>query len=876
MNKEQESNSPILTPDQRLRVFVSSTLAELAEERAAVARAISTLRLTPVLFELGARAHAPRELYRAYLAQSDIFIGLYWQRYGWVGPEMDISGLEDEFRLSVSMPRLLYVKTPAPDREPGLTAMIRQLQTEGIVSYRSFRTPRELGQLVRDDLAVLLSERFATGNGGADRAVSPASSGGRRAPRSLPVASTSLIGREHDIVEISKLLETPAVRLVTLTGPGGVGKTRLAIAVGMRLENRYPHGVVFVALASITQPELVLLRIAAALGVSIEGERAPVDAVAEHVAETPTLLVLDNLEQVIGSASELDQLLARCPRLQIVTTSRTVLRLRAEREYPVGPFTVLPFAGRPSIEQVASLPAVQLFVDRARAVRHDFALTEENALSVAEICRRLDGLPLAIELAAARIRLLKPVALLARLGSSLDALGAGPVDLPERQRTLRATVEWSMGLLEDAQQQMLATLSVFVEGWTVEAAVHVSELTEERTLDLLDALAGHSLVSVDTTNVEPRFRMLTSIRELAGERLAATDRADIERRHAKYFGALVENADWPAERHAEWAERLRTEEGNLGIAIRWFFNHEIAPLPHMFRILWLFWQMRDRMPEGRAWIQELRLRADALDERAQAELLLISAVTAAEVGDDEGALAAAEGLKRLEGRIDDPYLEAAVQLAISWVRPIVDDFDGALRAASTALDGFRLQNEPFRAWAALTVGLLETTVGRHDAAHAHLTEARDFGGQFGNHWLESAARTQLASLVMRNGHLDEARALLVKSVDASEDTELSTQTVIFALVAAAQLAVVEGNLRHAALALGAADGLRQRAGLKAWPSTRRGEAELVARVAGTLDPKVFKEVFETGSQLNRRDAIALVRKVPDGDSRAYGRGEMSR
>ncbi len=213
-------------------------------------------------------------------------------------------------------------------------------------------------------------------------------------------------------------------------------------------------------------------------------------------------------------------------------------------------------------------------------------MTDDNALAVAEICRRLDGLPLAIELAAARVRLLEPEALLARLGSRLDALGTGPVDLPERQRTLRATVEWSVGLLDDAEQHMLATLSIFVEGWTVEAAVHVSGLTEDRTLDLLDSLAGHSLVSVDATDAGPRFRMLAAIRELAAERLAAgADLADVERRHAEYFGALVENADWPAERQAEWAERLRTEEGNLGVAIRWFFTHDIAPLPHIFLIL---------------------------------------------------------------------------------------------------------------------------------------------------------------------------------------------------------------------------------------------------------------------------------------------------
>jgi predicted ATPase len=864
MTEEQPGNVAIRTPDQRLRVFVSSTLAELAEERAAVARAISALRLTPVLFELGARPHAPRELYRAYLAQSDIFIGLYWQRYGWVGPGMDISGLEDEFRLSHSIPRLLYVKTPAPDREPGLTTMIEELQTEGTDSYRTFGTPRELGRLVRDDLALLLSERFAAADSRADRSASPASNTDRRGPRSLPVTSTSLIGREQDIVEVSKLLAKPEVRLVTLTGPGGIGKTRLAIAVGEQLDDRYPQGTVFVPLASIAQPELVLPRVAAAVGVTIEGVRPPLDVLVEQFAETPTLLVLDNLEQVVGVAPDLDQLLSRCPGLEILATSRTVLRLQAEREYPVGPLTVPAFSGRAPIEQLASLPAVKLFVDRAQAVRYDFALTDDNALAIVEICRRLDGLPLAIELAAARARLLEPDALLARLGSRLDALGTGPVDLPERQRTLRATVEWSVRLLDDAEQHMLATLSIFVEGWTLEAAVHVSGLTEDRTLDLLDSLAGHSLVSVDATEVGPRFRMLGAIREVAAERLAAgADLTDVERRHAEYFGALVENADWPAERQAEWAERLRTEEGNVGVAIRWFFTHDIAPLPHIFLILWLFWQLRDGMSEGRAWIQELLLRADALEDRAQAELLLISAVTAVEVGDDDSAQAAVEGIERLEGRIDDPYLERAAQLARSWILPIVDDFDGALQAASTALDGFRQQNEPFMAWAALTVGLLEMTLGRYDAAREYLTEADELGGQFGNKWLESAARTQLVSLAVRGGDLDEARAQLLKSVNASEDTEPTIQTVTFSLVAYAQLALAEGDFRRAVMALGAADGLRQRAGLRAWPSMRRGEAELLTRVAQEIDPEVFKDAFAAGSELNQREAVALVR----GDTR---------
>jgi predicted ATPase len=859
MTEKQEESGAIRTPDQRLRVFVSSTLVELADERAAVARAISALGLTPVMFELGARPHPPRELYRAYLAQSDIFVGLYWQLYGWIGPDMEISGLEDEFRLSRSIPRLLYVKAPAPEREARLAAMIAELQTEGTDSYRSFGSPRELGRLVRDDLALLLSEAFTAGSRGG-RAPSAASDADGRAPRSLPVTSTSLIGREGDIVEVSELLRSPDVRLVTLTGPGGVGKTRLAIAVGGRLDERYPKGTAFVSLAAIDAPELVLPRIAAAVGAPMEGARQALDVLIDHFADEPALLVLDNLEQIVGVAPSLDQLLARCPGVEILATSRTVLRLRAEREFPVGALAVPSFSQRPPVDELASLPAVQLFVDRAQAVRHNFALTDDNVVAIVDICRLVDGLPLAIELAAARTRVMQPGALLARLQRSLDALGTGSIDLPERQRTLRATVEWSFGLLDEAEQRMLATLSVFVDGWTVEAAVDIADLTEDRTLDLLDALAGHSLVVVDPVDPEPRFHMLAAVREFARERLAdREDVADVERRHAEHFGAFVANADWPAAGQAEWAERLRADEENLRVAISWFLAHDIAPLPHLFRILWLFWQMKGRMPEGRAWINEVQHRADALDDHARAELLFTSAVTAVEVGDDESALAAVDGLADLVGQIDDPYLESAAQLAISWILPIVDDFDGALRAASMALDGFRLQNDPFVAFAALTVGMVEIALGNDDAARAHLATADELGGRFDNLWLRSSACAQLASLEVRIGHLDEARALLVRSVDAGDDAELSTLTVIFSLVTAAQLALADGDARRAAVALGAADGLRGRAGLKAWPSTRRREAELVTRVTQAADSWDFDEALRAGAQLSHREAVVFVR-----------------
>ena len=850
-----QSAEVIRTPDQRLRVFVSSTLAELADERAAVERAIEALRLTPVMFELGARPHPPQELYRAYLDQSDIFIGLYWQRYGWVGPGMDISGLEDEFRLSGSLPRLIYLKTPAPDLEPRLAAMIAKLQADATASYRTFKTPRELGRLVRDDLATLLSERFAS------TAPGPASTpAGTRAERSLPFVPTALMGREDDVAAVADLLESPAVRLVTLTGPGGIGKTRLAIAVAEAMEQRSPtRRTLFVPLASIVDPELVLPRVAAAAGAVVEGTRTPLDVLIEYLAENPLLLVLDNLEQVVGVAPDLDRLLSACPDVAILATSRAVLRLRAEHEYPVAPLSVPAFPESPSITEASLLPAVQLFIDRARAVRFHFELTDDNVAAVVEICRRLDGLPLAIELAAARIRLLDPVALLGRLENVLDALGTGPIDLPERQRGLRATIEWSVSLLDEEARNLMAALSVFVDGWTVTAAATVAELSDDRALDLLDALTGHSLVDAVGTAAGPRFRMLTTVREFATELLDTDGLGDgVRRRHAEFFRSVVEDVHWPTERQIDWVDRVRVDEENIRAAVQWFFAHDVTALPHLFRVLWLFWQMGDRMPEGRQWIDQLRLRADELADGDQAELLFTAAVTAVEVGDDDSALETVEAIRHWDGQLEDPTLVSALQLAVSWTVPILDDFDGAVKAATTALDGFRRSNDPLGAFALLTVGMLEMALDDDDGASTHLSEVDALGSQFGNNWLEASARTCLAMLAVRSGKLADADALLAESVRAIRETTPITLTVTFALVAKAHLALARGVTSRAAMALGAAEGLRARAGLRVWPIARRTERDLTASVAQQMDAEAYRVAFEAGAELPMRDALTLI------------------
>jgi predicted ATPase len=848
----------IRTPDRRLRVFVSSTLDELAEERRAVSRAVSALRLTPVMFEAGARPYPPAEVYRAYLTQADVFIGLYWQRYGQLVRGMHISGLEEEFNLSGGLPRLLYVKAPVLDREPRLADLLARIEEESSASYRSFRTPAELGRLVRDDLAVLLSERFATASG-QTAAEAPT---GARSPGRLPVSTTSLLGREQAVDEVAELIEHPGVRLVTLTGPGGVGKTRLAAAVGERLRDRFGTRTVFVPLDSVADPALVLAAIGRAAGVDLARTGAPVEALTEIFGDGAWLLILDPLEQVIQAAVDLGELLARCPGIAMLAVSRTVLGLRAEREYPVPP---LPLPADPAavpLQDLESWPAVALFVDRARAVRPGFALTEGNAAAVTEICRRLEGLPLAIELAAARTRLLDPAALLVRLAASLDALGAGAVDLPERQRTLRATVEWSVGLLEDAERSLLEVAAVFADGWTIHAAAEVAGLGEDRALELSEALARHSLVYVDATELGPRSRMLETVRGFVAERLTARpDAEQVARRHAGFYRALAEQTDRPLRGgdQGEWLERLDAEASNLAAAVRWHLVHDPGPLPHLFRVLWLFWALRDLEREARSWVEQLMPAFGTLDAQAGAELAWAAAVIASDTGDDPAALAACQRLAPLLAGIGDPFLRAASRLALALTLPVSGDFDGALREAGVALEEFRGQDElVFTATAAFTAGSLETALGRYDDALGHLREARSLAERAGGDWLAAGSRVQLGILAVLRGRLDQARALLEEALGLSLAAR-STAVVTLCLSGYAWLAFAEGDPERAARLAGAADGLRRRVGLRAWPHLRRLEADLVAQVRQRLGAGRFDQVFFAGCRLTQREAAAIVR-----------------
>jgi predicted ATPase len=681
----------------------------------------------------------------------------------------------------------------------------------------------------------------------------------------LPVQLSSFIGRERELEQAAAALSE--ARLVTLTGPGGTGKTRLAVAVGEQLSDQFAAGVAFVPLAAITDPGLVLAAVARAVGADLSGAGSPLQALAEWLGEDRWLLILDNLEQVVSAAGEIGELLARCPKVVILATSRTVLGLAAEHEYPVPPLR-LPDRAPGHATVLADLegsPAVALFVDRARAVHPGFAVTEGNAAAVAEICRRLEGLPLAIELAAARTRLLDPAALLARLAASLDTLGTGAVDLPERQRTLRATVDWSVGLLDDGERSLLEVLAVFSDGWAIEAAAQVAGLSEDRALELLEALARHSLIQLDHTGPDPRCRMLETVRAFVAERLAGRpDAADVRRRHAGYYRALAERADRPLRGDGQggWLERLQAEARNLAASVDWYLANEPGPLPHLFRILWPFWFLRDRQAEARPWVEELRSTAPPLDRQAHAELEWAATVTATEVGDDAAALAARGRLEPLLAEIQDPFLRGICHLAMGWTLPISDDFAGALREVTACLEELHGQVEPFfTAMAAYTAGAAETALGRPDGARQHLRVMRELADRFGYTWLTASAQLQVGTLAIVQGRPGQARELLDEALDLSLAIRI-TRNVTLCLAAFAQLALAEDDPQRAALLAGAAEGLRRRAGFSTWPMLRRGEAELESQIRQALGDDRFSQAFAAGSRLSQQEAVAAIRDNP--------------
>jgi predicted ATPase len=845
----------ISTPDQRLHVFVSSTLGELAEERESARATISGMRLTPVMFEAGARAHPPRELYRAYLAQSDIFVGIYWRSYGWVAPGEEVSGLEDEYALAGDRPKLIYVKA-ATDREPRLAALLERIQADDRVSYKHFEDAAELAELLADDLAIVLTERFTRST--------PAAPGSLRAAP-LPVPATPIVGRDGEVDAVVALLRQPSVRLVTLIGPGGIGKTRLALAVAGAVGGAEDlDGVWFVDLAAVSDPALVPEAIGARLGVRPEWDAPVLDLLVERLRGRRVLLVLDNVEQVQAAASDVARLLAECPGLRLLVTSRTALRLRGEQEISLTPLPT-PAAGDVSVETVARSAAVELFVARARQVRPGFVLTAGNAAAVAELCRRLDGIPLALELAAAQLRVLSPAALLARLTERMDRsldLATGPVDLPDRQRTLRAAVDWSYSLLGEPERALLSRLSVFVGTFTFPGAEAVGGVDDDvDVLATLSSLVTQSLVALDDRDPdEPRFRLLEAVRLFAAEKLAERgEQAASEARLTHYLIGFAERAGagMSGPDNRRWAALVDAELDDVRATIqRAVAADDAETAVRIAAPLFIYWWSHgllaamSTLAETAAGLPSAaRLPADAAVQLCWARAMF--RISAGRTGK---AVPMLRQVLETATELGDARLGAHA-LAGLGLASASTEADDAPHLLDRAVDQFRRAGDLWGlAYALSTRGQLALQAGEPAVATAMHTEALAAAERIDNDHLRAQLRDLLGFDALAAGDVSAARMHLAAAADVHMRL-LDQEGSAYCLDGLAAVALAQGKPDVAARLLGASDHARDVVGVSVWPWLQPITDAQTAAVRGATGAAEFRQLSTEGARLSAVDAL---------------------
>jgi predicted ATPase len=864
-----ERAAAIRTPDQRLRVFVSSTLGELAPERAAAREAIQRLRLAPVMFEMGARPHPPRALYRAYLEQSHVFVGIYWQSYGWVSPDMEISGIEDEYELASGLPCLVYVKEPAPQREPRLEELLDCVRAEDRVSYKPFQTAEQLADLIADDVALLLTEHFET-PAGSDPRVLGASA---LRLRPLPVAPTRLVGRARDLDAIGALVSHGDTRLVTLSGMGGIGKTRLALAAADALSKEFPDGVGFADLSSVQSPELVPTAVASAVGVPQEGTRPVGELVLERLSGARMLLVLDNFEHVTAAATFVAQLLASCPGIKVIVTSRALLRLRGEHEYAVQPLE-LPRVGAEqptggaTTNGVLDAAAVQLFVERAREHQPRFTM-EANAEAVVELCSRLEGIPLAIELAAARIRVLPPRALLGRIEDRLDLL-SGPSDLPARQRTLRTTIDWSYELLDEQEREAFAQLSVFVGGFGLESAQVVCD--GDGTVDVLEVLSSliekSLVVAQERPDLEPRFRMLETVRQYAHEQLAQSGAADATKlRMAEHFADLAEQArdGLIGVEHSDWISRLDAEADNLRVAMVWAMdNGEPELFLRMAAGPWIYWWQRGYMPQYLPLSERCLASYPSLPPESRALQLFVAASERSAAGHEEAVLPLLRELIELAEKLGDEHMLALARWeycshsqsdSVADLRALMTDATSTLR---------RLGDQWVSSFALGTLGILTMLEGEPETAERLGQEALGYARAIRSESATGVALSQLGYVALGRADVVHARERFADSARAYQRIQ-DHEGLTYAHEGLAAVAFAQGQPERAARAIGVVEATRKRLGVSVYGIVQRVfRTQFVSAVEATLGPERYEAARAAGADDDPDEAIEELLRLTAG------------
>jgi predicted ATPase/class 3 adenylate cyclase len=636
-------------------------------------------------------------------------------------------------------------------------------------------------------------------------------------PNNLPVQLTSFVGRRRELEEVKEAVR--GGRLLTLTGPGGTGKTRLALRAAAELLPEFEDGTFFVALAPISERALVLPAVAQALGLPEATRGSVEDPLLDHLRGKRLLLVTDNFEQVLEGAPDVGMLLTSTEAVHVLATSREALGLSGEREYPVPPLGLPDPDHLPAIERLSQYESVSLFVERATAVQPAFRVTNENAPAVAEICTRLDGLPLAIELAAARAKILTPQAMLARLDRALPLLEGGSRDLPQRQRTLRDAIAWSYDLLEEPERRLFARLAAFVGGFSLEAVEAVSNPGGELGLDTFDVVASLTnkslLRQMVTGPVEPRFFMLETIREYAGDRLDADpDAENVRRRHAGFFLELAERAEpkLTGVDQARWLDALEADHDNFRAAIAWAAEDDLNVALRMGGAVWRFWQFRGHLREAADRLEGLLERSGPWDPEARAKALEGAGGVSYWMGDFARALRRYQECLAIRLELGDPrrIAEAKYNLAFAHgiaPRPTQDlgaasrllddalalfeelgdregtakatwglatmayggeDWDRVAELGTASVEMFRRLENPFGlAWALHLQGLALAVLGRPDEAEVSLREAMGI-------FLPSDDRSALALLLADLSILAESRGeleLALRLAGAAESVE---------------------------------------------------------------------------------------------------------
>ena len=694
----------------------------------------------------------------------------------------------------------------------------------------------------------------------------------------VPLPLTPLIGREHEVAAAAAHLRGDG-RLLTLTGVAGVGKTRLAIATAAALADTFDYGVVFVPLASVRDPELVISAVADAFAIRDDGTCPLFERLVREIYQKHLLFVLDNFEQVVDAAAELSHLLTLCPNVSALVTSRVRLRVRGEHPLAVAPLPVPDPMQLPSIDRLGRNPSVALFVERAAAVDPGFALRPENAAAIARVCSRLEGLPLAIELAAARLEILSPAALAARLDGRLAVLTRGPRDAAERHRTLRDAIGWSYDLLSPEEQQLFRGLAVFVGGCDAAAAEAVigpciPGAAADTVMNGLGRLLEHSLIQRTTRTGEPRFHMLESIREYGLEQLAAHgEEEELQHRLAAHCLALASATDSPVSFESEtWLDQLEQNHDNLRAALSWMIASDPDQALRLASALWQFWAVRGHVSEGRSWFaRALAAGPVAPDVRGNA-LVWASHLAFLQADYDDAVRLAGESLSLLRPGEDDSGRSRAL-CVLGNVAAAREDFASAKRFYEEALTFFRAGGDQAEIAGILgNLGLVASFSGDHARAAALFEEAIALSEAAGDQRAAATFLLGLGEVVRAQGDEIQAARLLADALHRFQRLGETSSAIAECWEGLAGIAAGTDAVRAARL-LGAADALRERLDSPLEIALQpRHDATLTA-VRSALDSTVFSAAWGAGRQLSVAQAstealgVAELPQIGEGPTR---------